>query len=82
MRQWSFTTGTEGMQLLGSLPNIMRIGEDFPVRVREMRRKLIPFLKDALANGKEVFLKYDKLRVDGVLYLYSNETKQPVQETQ
>ena len=62
-------------------PNIIRIGEDFPARVREMRRKLIPFLKDALGSGKEAFLKYDKLCVDGELYLYSNETKQPVQET-
>ncbi|MEW8547053.1 MAG: hypothetical protein AB2693_26355 [Candidatus Thiodiazotropha sp.] len=61
--------------------NIIRIGEDFPVRVREIRRKLIPFLKAALTNEKQAFLKYDKLCVDGAWYSYSYETNQPVLET-
>ena len=56
----------------------VRIGEDFPYRVRNVRRKLIPFLKKSISEGKEAFLKYDKLCVEGDLYKYCEENKCPI----
>ena len=56
----------------------VRIGEDFPYRVRNVRRKLIPFLKKSFSEGKEAFLKYDKLCVEGDLYNYCKENKCPI----
>ena len=60
-----------------SVPTV-RIGEDFPFRVRNVRKKLIPFLKKSISEGKEAFLKYDKLCVDGDLYNYCEDTKSTV----
>lgn len=66
----------------GSNPNnhesFVRMSEDFPYRVRNVRKKLIPFLRNSLSEGKQAFLKYDQLCVDGELYTYSEESKSPV----
>ena len=62
----------------GDTTNVKRVGEDFPKRVRDVRRKLIPFMKAAHADNKDAYLKYDKLCVEGKFYIYSEDTEQPV----
>ena len=41
------------------------VGEDFTFRVREVRRKLTPHLKEARASGKRVAMVFDHLLIDG-----------------
>ena len=41
------------------------IGEDFSARVREMRRKLVPHLKEARNQNKRAAMVYDHLVIDG-----------------
>ena len=41
------------------------IGEDFSMRVWELRRRLIPHLKKAKAEGKRATMIYDHLMIDG-----------------
>lgn len=48
--------------------NTISIGEDFTKRVRDIRRKLIPFLKTAKADGKRVTMIYDHLLIEGQKY--------------
>lgn len=43
----------------------IKIKEDMPKAVREVRKELFPFLK---AMGKNASLRYDKLLIDGKLY--------------
>ncbi|MES9883749.1 MAG: hypothetical protein ABW185_23095 [Sedimenticola sp.] len=52
-------------------PNI-RISEDFPARVRKIRSKLIPFLREKLNDGNTAFIRYDKLIVNNVAYSYDS----------
>ena len=44
------------------------IGEDFSQRVRELRRKLTPHLKQARSDGKRVSMVHDHLLIDGKRY--------------
>uniref|UniRef100_T1HB53 Endonuclease-reverse transcriptase n=1 Tax=Rhodnius prolixus TaxID=13249 RepID=T1HB53_RHOPR len=39
--------------------------EDFPLSVRETRKKLYPFWKEARSENKKAFMYYDKLKIDG-----------------
>lgn len=41
------------------------VSEDFSPRVREKRRSLQPFLKQAKEEGKRAFLRFDMLVIDG-----------------
>ena len=41
------------------------VNEDFTERVRDVRRKLMPVLRDARESGKKATLVYDHLIVDG-----------------
>ncbi|XP_070550705.1 uncharacterized protein PF3D7_1120000-like [Ptychodera flava] len=52
-----------------------RVSEDFSPRVRDTRRKLGPFLKQAKDNGKRAFLNYDKLKIDGTVYVFDEASK-------
>ncbi|XP_070536975.1 uncharacterized protein [Ptychodera flava] len=51
-----------------------KIKEDFSPLVREKRRKLIPFLREAIAAGKRATLVYDKLLIDGERFKFNEET--------
>ncbi|XP_070581495.1 uncharacterized protein [Ptychodera flava] len=50
----------------------LRISEDFSPKTRETRKKLGPFLKKAREEGKRAFLNYDKLKIDGTLYIFDD----------
>ena len=56
----------------------VRVTEDFVERVTRDRTALYPFMKDCWKEGKQAFLRYDQLVVDGVPHVYDDETKMPV----
>ena len=56
----------------------VRVAEDFVERVTNDRTKLFPFMQDCLAEGKNAFLRYDKLVVDDVVHVYDSVKKVPV----
>ncbi|MEW8548715.1 MAG: hypothetical protein AB2693_34875 [Candidatus Thiodiazotropha sp.] len=58
--------------------NTVRVGEDFPARVRNVRKKLLPFLRKCISERKNAYLKYDKLVIDNNIYEYDSENKVPV----
>ena len=58
--------------------NAVHVGEDFPARVRNVRKKLLPFLRKCLSEKKNAFMKYDKLVIDIDIYEYDSEKKVPV----
>ena len=47
--------------------------EDFPSRVMKARNDLRKFLKNAVADGKHAYLKYDKLVINDKVFEYDNE---------
>ena len=47
-----------------------RVAEDFSARVRKARASLRPFLLDFLKAKQNAFIKFDKLVVDDVTYVY------------
>ena len=51
---------------------------EFPEHVTKARRHLFPYIKTSLDNEKIAGLRYDKLVVDGEVYLYDDETGKPV----
>lgn len=54
------------------------IGEDFSVRVRDIRRKLWNSAKANKESGDKVFLVYDKLKINKVLYRWDDATNDKV----
>ena len=56
----------------------VRISEDFPERVRKVRALLVKFLNQALQAGKDAYLRYDKLIVNGYAYEYDYVKERPV----
>ena len=46
--------------------------EDLPNRVTKARNDLPKYLKNAVAEGKRAYLKYDELIIDGEVYEYDN----------
>jgi hypothetical protein len=40
--------------------------------VRDKRRQLLPFLKQAKEAGKRAFLRFDTLVVDGKVFVYDS----------
>eukprot|EP00745_Piridium_sociabile_P026260 TRINITY_DN4177_c0_g1_i1.p1 TRINITY_DN4177_c0_g1~~TRINITY_DN4177_c0_g1_i1.p1 ORF type:complete len:346 (+),score=74.51 TRINITY_DN4177_c0_g1_i1:173-1210(+) len=48
------------------------IGEDFSLRVREIRRRLIPHLKKAKSDNKRATMVYDHLIIDGNKFSVDN----------
>ena len=55
----------------------VRVGEDFPERVRKVRASLIPFLQQSLDSGKNAYLRFDKLIVNGYAYTYDESKQRP-----
>ena len=51
------------------------VSEDFTLRVREKRRQLLPFLKDAKRDNKRAFLRHDFLVIEGKSFAYNPEAK-------
>lgn len=58
----------------------IRVAEDFSARVRKARASLRPFLRDYLKNKQDAFIKFDKLVVDDVTYVYDEIEKKLVRE--
>nr|XP_006819733.1 PREDICTED: sporulation-specific protein 15-like [Saccoglossus kowalevskii] len=58
-----------------SLDAGMRVGEDFSDLVREKRRKLWPSMQNALEEGKRATMRYDKLIIEGEVYIYDLKTQ-------
>ena len=58
----------------------VRVAEDFSARVRKARASLRPFLRDYLKNKQDAFIKFDKLVVDDVTYVYDEIEKKLVRE--
>lgn len=56
----------------------VRVSEDFPERVRKVRALLVKFLNQALQSGKNAYLRYDKLVVNGHVYEYDYQKERPV----
>ena len=48
----------------------MRVTEDYVERVTRDRTALYPFMKDCWRDGKDAFLRYDQLVVEGVPHVY------------
>ena len=55
-----------------------RVCEDFPQRVIKARSNLYPFLRSSIDNGREAYLKYDRLYVDRQAYEYDYDLQRPV----
>ena len=51
------------------------INEDFSFRVREIRRKLLPYLKSAREHGKKASMVYDHLVIEGKKYFLDAENR-------
>jgi MFS superfamily sulfate permease-like transporter len=51
------------------------VSQDFTQKVRESRRKLIPFMTEARQDEKKAYLAYDKLMIDKVKYVYNERTE-------
>ena len=58
----------------------VRVAEDFSARVRKARASLRPFLRDYLKNKQNAFIKFDKLVIDDVTYVYDEIEKKLVRE--
>lgn len=58
----------------------VRVAEDFSARVRRTRRALYPFLRDYLKESRDAHIRFDKLVVDGVNYIYDERHKKLVRE--
>lgn len=56
----------------------IRVCEDFPKRVIKARSNLYPFLRSSIDSGRESYLKYDRLYVDGQPYEYDYDQQRPV----
>lgn len=56
----------------------VRVAEDFVERVATDRTKLFPFMQDCIREGKNAYLRYDKLVVDDIVHVYDREKKVPV----
>ena len=50
------------------------VAEDYTERVRQARRNLQPFLQRNLQANKKVYLKYDKIVIENVTFLYDENT--------
>lgn len=49
------------------------IGEDFSLRVREIRKQLLPHLKSAKVQGKKATMVYDHLIIDGKSFILASD---------
>ena len=56
----------------------IRVCEDFPERLIKARSNLCSFLRSSIDSGRDGFLRYDRLIVDGQPYQYDYDQKRPV----
>ena len=56
---------TQGRKLAGTT---FRIQEQFPKKIQEERRRLIPVMNEARRQRKKAYLIKDKLYIEGTLY--------------
>ena len=63
----------------GQFRKEVTVCEDFPNRVMKARNDLRKFLKSAVKEEKNAYLRYDKLVIDGELYEYDSEAGDIVQ---
>ncbi|KAL8620997.1 hypothetical protein ACOMHN_035933 [Nucella lapillus] len=54
------------------------VNEDFTPRVRDRRRLLLPFLKQAKAEQKRAFLRFDTLVIEGKAHTFDPATQKLV----
>lgn len=54
------------------------IGEDFSVRVRDIRKKLWDFVKTKKNSGAKVSLAFDKLRINGAVYRWDAQSNKVI----
>ena len=52
-----------------------RVSEDYTKKIRDTRKRLIPFLHDAKAKGDFAVLKYDKLVINNNIFIYDDENQ-------
>ena len=64
-----------GRRSLKEKRSSLYISEDFSPMVRERRRKLQPFLREAKTAGKKAFLRFDTLVVDGKTHVWDPESQ-------
>ena len=50
----------------------LSVKEDFPPLIRATRKKLRPYLTDAIDDDKKAYLSYDKLVIDGERFKYDD----------
>eukprot|EP00745_Piridium_sociabile_P023982 TRINITY_DN37646_c0_g1_i6.p1 TRINITY_DN37646_c0_g1~~TRINITY_DN37646_c0_g1_i6.p1 ORF type:complete len:105 (-),score=32.29 TRINITY_DN37646_c0_g1_i6:252-566(-) len=55
------------------------ISEDFTPTVRDKRRKLLPFMKEAKNANKKAFLRFDTLVIEGKSFVYDPATDSVVE---
>ena len=44
------------------------VGQQFPKEIMERRKRLVPIMKQAKSAGKDAYISFDKLYINGVLY--------------
>jgi hypothetical protein len=55
------------------------VREDYTKRVRDVRSRLFPFMRDARNKNNNASISYDKLRINGTLYRYDYELEDIVE---
>jgi hypothetical protein len=67
-----FTTFSKKLEVLKNTSKLVgskiTVEQDYSRQVREIRRELIPYLKDARSRGHKAVMKKDKLMVNGRTY--------------
>ncbi|KAK6192085.1 hypothetical protein SNE40_003628 [Patella caerulea] len=70
-----------GREQLKTSNSELGVSEDFTVRVRKIRKALIPKLKEAKQNGKKTFLRSDKLIIESEMFTYDLDTNEIIKLT-
>ncbi|XP_070550019.1 uncharacterized protein [Ptychodera flava] len=60
----------------------VRVGEDFSDMVKEKRRKMWPTMNEAIKEGKRATMRYDKLIIEGEIYIYDDKAQDVVRISQ
>lgn len=63
----------KGKSELSKIKSPVYVGEDFSTRVRDIRRKLTPHLKEAKGAGKKATLVYDHILIDGKKFVLNTD---------
>ena len=66
-------SGTHETQEVNDETFNISVAEDYTDYVRQIRRKLQPFLKTNIQANKKVFLKYDKIVIENETFVYDED---------